>query len=104
MTPPDAPVLNADGKPARSREPWPAWAKHLTSFAAGVVVVVVWVLDVRADAKIGAALAPRVTAIELKGVAVDGRFNGVERSIEALTKSADEVRMDVKELLRRTPK
>lgn len=78
--------------------PWPAWVRHTVSAAmgAGVVLVTVtlWFSDVKANAAKGADLAPRVDTLE-KHEAED------RRDAVSLKSLMDEVRSDIKELLRR---
>lgn len=84
--------------PDLDASPWPAWVRHTVSAAMGAAVVLVtvtlWFSDVKANAKTGADLAPRVDVLE-KHEAED------RRDAVSIKSLMDEVRSDVKELLRR---
>lgn len=120
---------SASGSSASSRS-WGTWVRYgLTaggSFVAGVVVLALAAAEVRQNAKIGADLAPRVSSLEAERSAIleaaraleriGGRVTTLEaheaedragaaadRATANATKAlVDEVRQDVKTLLRRS--
>lgn len=83
------------------RDPWPTWFKHTASAFAGAGVMLItgtlWLSSVKEDAKKGAALEPRVTILE--------NHEAEDRNEAKNTKDLlNEVRGDVKEILRRIPR
>ncbi len=83
------------------KSPWPNWFRATASAVMGGVLVgiptILWFGDVRTEAREGASLRPRVESLERSETEI-------RADARAATKLMDEVRSDVKELLRRTAK
>lgn len=68
--------------------PWPEWIRYTLSALAGAFVAVIAVVKawakVKVDAETGAALAPRVTSLELSREGMTERLKAMDSKLDRL--------------------